>query len=547
MNNNKLKLSILGGMLGVIALLGILSFGDLNFSPKEGLSYEDKKRDAKYLVEFLEATYPYFDEVKKETGQDILANKNKIINSISRTSSDEAFYESISTLLSKFSYGLTQLTYGLSNFGDSFTYTDKDINYKESNSKGTSLTTAEKWNSIDETYWKKLLSPTNINFLYINGEYYVSSTQNPEVHVGDKLIKAEGIPIDKYIEKMPSNKLFKVYDPTYEKYVSHYNLASMQDDEISIQVTLLNSSNEEKVVEIRPFDESKPILEDGFSAMKNSNSEPVDEKELEKIKFVTTFENDRIIALNFSAYVDINKNYRSSLKNKENLLTLISSSDSLVLDFRGGTESDVLFEILNYISPKNIENYSYKVFKKGKVNDKYIDSFRNKLNPSIQEVTSPIDILEKNYPLSKYYVFKEKGLEINGKNKYNGKVFVLCDEVLYSVNAAEVLSTIAENNLGTVISNTKLYSRDFNYDSIISFTLPNSNLTINTNSGKKIDINGNFIGNKVISPQVLITKDTNRILDDLKSGKGINVNSVMEERYGSNDEYFSEVLKQLKK
>ncbi|WP_017416950.1 hypothetical protein [Clostridium tunisiense] len=545
MNNNKFKLIILCSMFGVMLLLGVLSFGDFKFSPKEGLSYEDKKRDAKYLIDFLENTYPYFEEVKKETGQDILSNKTKIINSISKTPSDEAFYESISNLLLKFSYGNTQLSYNLDSFGDSFTYMNEDINYK----KTTSLATSEKWKPINENYWKKVVFPTNINFLYINGEYYVSATQNPEVHVGDKLIKAEGIPIDKYVEKMPSHKFLKAYDPTYEKYVSHYNLNSIKNKESNIKVTLLNASNEEKVVDMLPFDENKPFSEDGFSSLRNSNSysEIVDEKELEKIKLVNSFEDGKLLALNLSAYVDINKNYRNNKKNKEELFSLINSSDTLVLDFRGGTDLDFSIEILDYILPKDIEHYNYKIFKKGKVNDKYIEALRSKLNPYIQEVTSPIDSLEKAYPLSKYYIFKEQILKINGENKYNGKVFALHDGSVYSDKIIELLSEVTENSLATVISNVKLYSRDLNYDSMISFTLPNSNLTIQTNSGKRVDINGDFIGNKVVTPQVLITKDIKPILDDLRNGKGVNWDLAFKDRYGSKDEYFNEVLKQYKK
>ncbi|MPM72406.1 hypothetical protein SDC9_119382 [bioreactor metagenome] len=82
---------------------------------------------------------------------------------------------------------------------------------------------------------------------------------------------------------------------------------------------------------------------------------------------------------------------------------------------------------------------------------------------------------------------------------------------------------------------------------MISFTLPNSNLTIQTNSGKRVDINGDFIGNKVVTPQVLITKDIKPILDDLRNGKGVNWDLAFEDRYGSKDEYFNEVLKQFKK
>lgn len=92
MNNRKLKFFIILGAFLVAMLLGIYSLGDIKYPTRGGLSYEKKRADVKYLMNFLEKTYPYFDEVKEGTGQDLLKEKDKIVSSISKTSSDKEFY-----------------------------------------------------------------------------------------------------------------------------------------------------------------------------------------------------------------------------------------------------------------------------------------------------------------------------------------------------------------------------------------------------------------------------------------------------------------------
>ncbi len=94
-----------------------------------------------------------------------------------------------------------------------------------------------------------------------------------------------------------------------------------------------------------------------------------------------------------------------------------------------------------------------------------------------------------------------------------------------------------------MISTRKFNLKDFQYDSIISTGLPNSNLLIEVNSGKKVDENGVFIENKIITPQVILKSDAIKIIDRLKRGEGEVPNSLNEERYNNEDEYYKEVLK----
>lgn len=546
MNNKKLKLIIVASLIGVMVLLGLFSFGDVKYSSKEGLSYEEKKRDAKYLIDFLENTYPYFEEIKKESGQDILGNKSKIINSISKVSSDEDFYYNLSMLLRKFIYGTAEISYSWENFSNSFTYTDKELSKDYNSYREKAIKGKEKWEAIQVNYWKKAFTPGNVTFAYINGDYYVNTSQDPQVHIGDKLTSIEGISVDDYVKKMPLDKYFRTYDYTYEKYISPYYLTYLNDKNSKKKITIINSLGEEKEVELLPHDESKPLLEDGYGKGRNANYTQEDMDAVIKLReskpFLNILENEKNLILNFSAYKDISTYYMESDK-KESLFLNIDKSNALILDLRGGYDIGLLSDILGYISPKDLEHFDYRVFKKSKVIDEYIRSYKNNIRPFITEVTSPIEALEKSYPLSEYYIFKEKGFEIKGKNKYKGKIFILFDGYFSNDYGLELINAVIENDLATVISSKKFSLKDFQYDSVISTVLPNSNLLIQINSGKKVDENGVFIENKVITPQVILKSDSIKIIDRLKRGEGEVISSLKEERYNNEDEYYNEILK----
>ncbi|MEG0773400.1 hypothetical protein [Clostridium sp.] len=102
MNNKKLKVILGTGLLLVLLLLGIYTSQDNKYSPKEGLSYDEKKRDVEYLMYFLENTYLYFEETKTDTGQNLLNERKNIVTSISKTSSDVEFFTKISHLFRRF-------------------------------------------------------------------------------------------------------------------------------------------------------------------------------------------------------------------------------------------------------------------------------------------------------------------------------------------------------------------------------------------------------------------------------------------------------------
>lgn len=546
MKNFNVKLIIGVSMIIVVSLLGLYSFGDIKYSSKAGLTYEEKKRDAKYLIDFLSDTYPYFEEIKKEVGKDILGNKSKIINSISKTSSDEEFYDSISKFFRNFIYGTAEITNDLEYFGRNFTYVDKDLNLNSSTYREKALKGKEKWAPIQQKYWQNSYTPGNVNFFYSNGRYYVNVSQNPEVHIGDKLLKVEGMPVDEYVDKMPHDKYYKTYDYTYEKYVRLFDIVALKGKDSKITITIENSLGDEKEVEILPFEESMPLLEDGYAKSRNQQSSNEQVEDFKNRNFLSSFDASKILALDFLAFNDINK-YHTDSKYKEDVLLSIDKSNTLVIDLRGGYDETMLLDILGYIAVKDIEEFNYRVIKRSKINDEFIISFRNTLNPFITEISSPIDTLEERYPLSEYYTFKEKKFEIKGKDKYKGKVFILYDGSFYSDYTGQLIKCIIENNLGTVISHGKFNIKDFpNYNSMTSSILPNSNLMIVVNNGKAVDSKGEFVEAEVVTPQVILEKDIDLIIDLLKKGEGDEMNMLQKKKYTEEDKYYNKVLELLK-
>jgi len=547
MENKKIKLIISVSLLGVILLLGLFSFSDIKYSTKEGLSYEEKKKDAKYLMDFIESTYPYFEELKEKTETNIIKDRNRIISSISKTSSDQDFFNNIMMLSRKFIYGYVAVNINGETSGNGFTYLDKDLELNSSSYRDKAIKGKEKWEPIFLNYFQNSFVRGNVTMHYIDGDYYIVASQNPEVHIGDKVIKIDGTPIDDYVKNLPEDKYYKEYDETYQKDICPYSLYSLKDKSSKMKLTLKTSSGEDKDIDMLPYDENSPLLEDGFKIYSDSNFSEELMKDKENRKFYNSFNDGEIVVLNFSAFKDLN-DHRNSSERKNELLSLINKSDYLVFDVRSGESYDNTFlDILGYTTPKDIEYSNYRVIKKNKINDEFVEYYRNSITPFISEITSPIESLEKSYPLSDYHIFKEKKFEIKGQNQYKGKVFIFSDATYFSEYSRELLKTIIDNDLATVISNSNLRLTDLQYfGSEASAILPNSNLRVTVSVGKSVDDNGTFIGKHTVKPQIIIQRDTNEVLEMLRRGEGISFDLKSDKRYTSDDKYFNELLKLIK-
>jgi len=540
MDNKNIKIFIGSGLLLVLLLLGLYSLGDIKYSVKEGLSYEEKKRDAKYLIDFLENTYPYFDEIKTDTGQDILKERNKIISSISKTSSDEDFFDEISVLLRRLIYGYVNFNMSSDPFSYDYTHLDKNLGLTIETYRNKFKEGKLKWEPIHKKHLETIYSayyPSNISATYFNGDYYITMSQNPDAHIGDKVISVDGVPVDEYVKSLVNDKFFKGYDYNNEKFIA-YDLFRPTNKKLK-KAIIKDSEGNEKKIEILPFDPTKLILENGFSNVNSTVYMGDDKTE----HFLNSLEQGKILALNFSAFEDT-QNYSNDSKKKEELYSSIAKSNYLILDLRSGGYFSVLEDILQFVSSTNAEYSDYTVIKKNEITDEYIKYYNNYKTPSITEIASPIESLNTVYPLSDYHIFKEKHLQLNGLNKYKGKVFLLFDTLSASDYTCQLLKIVIEHNIATVITNGKFpLSRFEHNNSLTSFILPNSNISLVVQTSKAVDENGNLVGKKVVTPQVIIKEDTSEFIDDLKSGKAFRNTLNGQDQYTSKDEYFNEVLK----
>lgn len=549
MNNRKLKLFIVLGVFLVVMLLGIYSLGDIKYSTKEGLSYDEKKVDANYLIDFIEKTYPYLYEVKADNGQDFMKEKSKIVNSISKTSSDKEFYDAIYLQLQRLTYGRADINVSTDQYDIPYTYlyenpeASKKTNLKKPNE------IKSKWEAIQKEHRDNLFKQRytcNIAASYINGSYYITMSQNPEVHVGDEVISINGISVDEYGKTIPFNEKYdkydRVYDYDYEKYIvpSPFEVRSNLPKEIVIK----NSVGKEKKTEVLLFDSKKPILENGFKSFEANFV--IDTENNVQGKFLNTSEENKIIALDFSA-INQDNQYVNSPEGIDKLLSKINESDYLILDLRRAYDAHLLMKILSFVLPSDINYYDYKIIEKNEINNAYINHFKGINRPSIAEVTSSIASLEKLYPLSKYHVFQDNRVDIKGMNKYKGKVFILYDKFFNSDIVNEILKPVIDQDLCTVISNGKFTLMDY-YDSdfAISTVLPNSNLIATIQNSKVVDISGTLVSKIVITPQVIVKDDISKIIDNLKNGDGHVLKVSVEDKYTTKDEYYNEVLKLIK-
>lgn len=543
MDNKKIKICIGSGLLLVLLLLGLYSLGDIKYSVKEGLSYEEKKRDAKYLMDFLENTYPYFDEIKADTGQNILKEKSKIISTIAKTSSDQEFFDKISILLRRLIYGYVNFNMSSDPFSYDYTHLDKSLGLTIETYRDKFKEGKQKWEPIHRKHLEAIYDgsyPSSIHATYFSGEYYITMSQNPDAHIGDKIISVDGVAVDEYVKSLINDKFFKSYDHNNEKFIS-YTLFKPTDKKLK-EALIKDSEGNEKKIEVLPFDPNKPILEDGFG---NANSTIYMGRDKAE-QFLNSLEQGNFLVLNFSAFKDV-ENYWNNSKKKEELFSSISKSNYLILDLRRGSYDSILENVLEFVSPINEEYSDYTLTKKNEITDEYIKYYNNYRTSSITEIASPIESLNTVYPLADYHIFKEKHFLLNGLNKYNGKVFILFDDLNASDYTCQLLKIVIDHNIATVIADGKFPLSKFGHsNSLTSFILPNSNISLVVQTSKVVDENGSLVEKKLVTPQVVIKDDPSKFLENLKSGRPFRIQIDNEHLYTSKDEYFNEVVKLIK-
>ncbi|MFL0251327.1 S41 family peptidase [Clostridium neuense] len=102
----RLAIIIIIGML-MLTTTGCSGSEDKTSSSNGQLTQEQKLKDFDYMYKILKDNYPYFEVNKRLNGVDWLANKNKYIAQIKATKSDEAYYETLKSILHQLNNGYT--------------------------------------------------------------------------------------------------------------------------------------------------------------------------------------------------------------------------------------------------------------------------------------------------------------------------------------------------------------------------------------------------------------------------------------------------------
>lgn len=534
--DKKLKLYILLGFVGVMLLLGISFTTDLNYSDGEGLNYGQKKKDAEYLINVLEEVYPNY-KLEKDKGN--IESRRKVINSISRTKTDEEFLKAISDFLGKLREGVAQIYPLQLNERDIILFDEKQATDKM-DCIAKSYEGQKKWremiNGLDG--YKEYIMP-QIYANYFEGDYYISGTQNPDIHPGDKIIKIEGMSVEDYISKYFGNNLYrvgvKVNDSKRNKEAFYGVSIYLKDKSSQVKVTVVDKGGIEKEVEVGAYEESKPWL------YTETSSEATVYDESKGREFLNTFEQGKVVALNFDRESII-----SNEEDREKVYKAIDNSEYLILDLRGFVGGDFLRQIIDYISLEKIDISKYSIMKKNQYNDRVIKELENQYAAVFQDKFSiKNNIIDEKFPPSDYFRSIVNEGSLGGKGKYKGKVIIFTNIFsAYSVDFSLLKLLKGSESVTFIANNDMALGGNYYSEFVPKFILPNSNLAIIVQNTWIVDSQGEATTKQSIKPDYLIDEDKELYVSALRG----EIHPLFYEnyrKYTSKDEYYKKFLEEL--
>lgn len=171
-------------------------------------------------------------------------------------------------------------------------------------------------------------------------------------------------------------------------------------------------------------------------------------------------------------------NIQEDIEEITEYIKTLKGHKGIIIDIRGNTGGADRYwqEIISRIIPKDYKNSGYILFRSGDITDKYIES-REVDTKSIEELpksiidNGPEEIVNdfSSFTNSDYILYRNNSIE------FNGKIFLLVDESVYS--AAETFAMFCkENELATLIGETT-GGDGCGYDPLL-FNLSNSGLIV---------------------------------------------------------------------
>lgn len=527
----KVKLYILLAFIGVILLLGISSFTDAKYSESNGLTYDQKKKDAEYLDHVLKEVYPFYESERK-TGN--IESKSKIVSAISKTTNDEEFFDAVFNIVNNIKEGIIDIYPQQLNARDSVIL-DEEYGIDESNFMTKSFEGQRKWSELaQKKHGFKEFIMAEVHTDYFEGDYYIRGSKNPSLYPGDRIVKIQGINIEEYLNKNFNNKYtgtyFKIYDSKRKNDIVLGDLFQLSDKNPKIKVSVINKDGSEREVEVGADDPDKPFL--------YTESIIEDEYYIENSKhFFNVLEGGKVVAFNFSRQELIDNE-----KFKEKINKAIDNSDYLILDGRNSGIGPIFQDVFQYISNEEININRYNIMKKNKYSDQVITYLQNQYAAVFKEKFSfSNSVIDEKFPSSQYYRLKSQLATIKGEGKYKGKIFIFAD-IKSNMTINRSLLKVLKNNNITFISNNNFEIEDENhFAQMNNIILPNSNLVITLQSSIVVDDEGSPIVKEFIGPDYIIDEDKKLYISQLKG----EVNPLYYDnfrRYTDKDEYYKKFL-----
>lgn len=531
----KIKLYILLAFLGVILLLGASLAKDSKYSPRGGLTYAQKKKDAEYLIHLLKEVYPFHEKERKDG---ILPSDRKLISQISKTNTDEEFYKVVSDTVSNLKYGMGNITI-MTFKGEETVLLDDKWGINEKNFVEKSGEGYKKWSPLMEKIYQSSRIFSEIQIQYFEGDYYVVATQNPDIVPGDKVIKIGGVPIEDYIKKNYEKKFgygyYKYYDSKRSKEIISGDLIKLQNKDSKIEVTLSREGNVVKEAQVGVADPSKD-----WPAIGN-NSTGEDQYENNRKGFLNILGNGKVVIINFSM-----EGLEDFQAIKKDVFKAIDNSEYLILDTRTYSNQRQSFEeIFSYVNNKEVKLSRVNIMKKNKYNDQVIADMERQ-NPTVfKEMEVHNANIDKLYSPSKFHRLKSAETSIKGLGNYKGKVVLFCDSRSY-FSSDSIVDIVKNNNNIISICDNNLETIDGKY--IAAFAqaiLPKSNLIVMLQNSIVVDGEGKPIVEEYIKPSYIVDLDKNLYEEKLR-GEISWFYYDNNRRYTEKDEYYKKFLEIIK-
>jgi hypothetical protein len=531
----KIKLYILLAFLGVILLLGVSLAKDSKYSPRGGLTYAQKKKDAEYLIHLLKEVYPFHEKERKDG---ILPSDRKLISQISKTNTDEEFYKVVSDTVSNLKYGMGNITI-MTFKGEETVLLDDKWGINEKNFVEKSGEGYKKWSPLMEKSYQEREIFSEIQAQYFEGDYYVVATQNPNILPGDKVIKIGGVPIEDYIKKNYEKKFgyryYKYYDSKRDKEIIGGDLIKLENKDSKIEVTLSREGNVVKEAQVGVADPSKdwPVI--------GNNSTGEDQYENNRKGFLNILGNGKVVIINFSM-----EGLEDFQAIKKDVFKAIDNSEYLILDTRTYSNQRQSFEeIFSYVNNKEVKLSRVNIMRKNKYNDQVIAGMERQ-NPTVfKEMEVHNANIDKLYSPSKFHRLKSTEISIKGLGNYKGKVVLFCDSRSY-FSSDSIVDIVKNNNNIISICDNNLETIDGKY--IAAFAqaiLPKSNLIVMLQNSIVVDGEGKPIVEEYIKPSYIVDLDKNLYEEKLR-GEISWFYYDNNRRYTEKDEYYKKFLEIIK-